>query len=88
MLSNFLLPIVYAEDEKVVEFTVEQTDEEIKTDKDETKDNNIITDSKENNEKTPSTGDNIYYDLILAIGGIVLTYLLIKKIKNKKRTLI
>lgn len=85
LISNFLLPRVFAEDKKVVEFTVEQTDEEIKTDKEDVKVDNKV----DNIEKTPATGDMIYNYLLLGIISLISIKYLLKKLKhNKKRTLI
>lgn len=72
MIANFLLPNVYADDEKVVEFQVEQVDNE-----------DVIKPLVNDTVSVPKTGDNIllYVGIIvLSVSGMVV--LNKKKCKN------
>ena len=76
MLLNFFIPNVYADDEKVMEFTVEQSDEDF---------DKVTNTNKTETSKTPSipkTGDNIVVYSLLGVFALTGTAAVTRKLRN------
>lgn len=78
MLLNFFIPNVYADDEKVMEFTVEESDEDFdKT----TNLDNVVGDATAT-PATPKTADNIVIYSLLGVFALAGTAVVTRRLRN------